>query len=120
MLHTVGSSAQNHRQVQRRCATAPSPLSHSPSNQPSSERLKNSDVSVNGNDAKKVVEDVVEDAVEDVVEKVVEKLNDRQNRILEAIKNHPAVSASIMDETATDNRLHDPNFWIFLTFIGQQ
>ena len=34
-----------------------------------------------------------------VVENVVEKLNDRQNRILEAIKNNPAVSVSILSKS---------------------
>ena len=48
-------------------------------------------VPVNGDDAKNVADDVVDN--------VVEKLNDRQNRILEAIKNNPAVSASILSKS---------------------
>ena len=50
---------------------------------------------VNGNDAKNVADNVVDN----VVDNVAEKLNDRQNRILEAIKNNPAVSASMLSKS---------------------
>ena len=54
-------------------------------------KAESSDVPVNGDDAKNVVDNVVDN--------VVEKLNDRQNRILEAIRNNPAVSASILSKS---------------------
>ena len=47
-------------------------------------KTESSDVPVSGNGAKNVADNVVE------------KLNERQNQILEAIKNNPAVSASIL------------------------
>ena len=53
-----------------------------------------------GNDVgKNVGKNVAENVAENVVENVVEKLNDRQNRILEAIKNNPAVSASKLSKS---------------------
>ena len=38
------------------------------------------------------------DVVGNVVDNVVEKLNDRQKRILQAIKNNPAISASTLSK----------------------
>ena len=42
--------------------------------------------------------DVVGNVIDNVVESVVEKLNDRQKRILSAIKNNPAISASTLSK----------------------
>ena len=42
--------------------------------------------------------DVVGNVVDNVVENVAEKLNDRQKRILQAIKNNPAISASTLSK----------------------
>ena len=50
-------------------------------------KTEDNNVPVNGNGAKNVVENVAE------------KLNDRQNRILEAIRNNPAVSACILSKS---------------------
>ena len=58
-------------------------------------KTEDSDVPVNGNDAKNVAENVVVN----VAENVAEKLNDRQKRILEAIKNNPAISASTLSKS---------------------
>ena len=62
-------------------------------------KTEDTNVPVNGDDAKNVVDNVVDN----VADNVVEKLNDRQNRILEAIKNNPAVSASILSKSLVDN-----------------
>ena len=43
--------------------------------------------------------DVVGNVIDNVVESVVEKLNDRQKRILSAIKNNPAISASTLSKS---------------------
>ena len=53
-------------------------------------KTESHDVPVSGNDAKNVVDNVVEN--------VAEKLNDRQKRILQAIKNNPAISASTLSK----------------------
>ena len=43
--------------------------------------------------------DVVGNVIDNIVENVVEKLNDRQKRILQAIKNNPAISASTLSKS---------------------
>ena len=47
-------------------------------------------------DDSNVGKNVADDVADNVVDNVAEKLNDRQNRILEAIKNNHAVSASTL------------------------
>ena len=54
-------------------------------------KTEDTNVPVSGDDARNVVDNVADN--------VVEKLNDRQNSILEAIKNNPAVSASILSKS---------------------
>ena len=45
-----------------------------------------------------VIDNVVGNVIDNVVESVVEKLNDCQKRILQAIKNNPALSASTLSK----------------------
>ena len=58
-------------------------------------KTEDSNVTVGRNDAKNFVENVAEN----VVGNVAEKLNDRQKRILQAIKDNPAISASISSKS---------------------